>query len=1269
MQTFTKYFWQTLVFSLLCISSTFGQVNADFSATPTSGCTPAFIQFTDLSTASAGNIVSWSWQLGGTNSTIQNPGKVFTTGGNYTICLTVTDNQGNTDTECKTNYINLFESPQAQFNITPTTGCSPLAVQFTDNSTVGSSPISSYQWTFGDGNSASGTSVNNLYTEGGNYDVILTVTDLNGCQDTITFNDTIRVYDVYPAISADQQSCQNESISFTDSSTTSDGTITNWFWEFGNGQTSTLQNPTVTYAYQDSFDVKLTTTNSFGCVKTVIENDFMIISQPNVDFTTLDTFVCVGQEVTFTDLSNGNGRPILSYLWNFGDGNTSTAQNPTHQYSAEGFYTVCLTVTDTSGCDSVYCIPNIVQAISPQADFAGDSLNATCPILVTQFSDSSFNAVSWNWDFGDGIGNSTNQNPSYTYINSGQFDVTLIVTDINGCQDTLTRPNYVSINGPYGNFSATPLSVCPNTPVTYTANAFNTTRYIWDFGDGNLVINQSNDTTNIQSYTYTSGGTYFPSLTIEDTQGCLEIIPATMPIVVNNLNATIAATDTSICDTTTITFTPTFISNLPIDTFYWDFGGIVPNSTDTMPSVFFSTPGVYPVTLHYSDSNCTNFTTLDIVVGRNPQASFTALPPVSCNPQLINFQNTSTNINSFTGDNISTWNWDFDYQGFSDTLENPTFTYTDSGFYDIQLIVGTSAGCFDTTTAQIRINLTPNANAGPDKVICLQNSITLNGSGIGTYQWTNGSTLDNDTIAAPTAMPTQTTDYILTVTSPEGCTDSDTVTVTVLQMVAQQVSTSPDTTICEGDVIQIFGFGSSDVLQYEWNQNQAGLSCYQSCNNPFASPTTTTTYYVTLFTTPTCYDTDSITITVVNEDQNILGQDVTICAGDSFQLNASIGTNPIFSPSENISCVLCPNPYVFPATTKDYIVQTTTATGCKIQDTITINIFDTTLVSAGENIGTCIGNSVQLQGFGTGIINWIGDNTISDPTIINPTVTPIVTTDYYLSVQNGNCIILDTVTVLLVDGADLDDGEFTICANDATQIGVEGFAANYSWSPGIGLSDSTTKRPLTTLTESTVYTVTGTIPGCPSDAATVTVNVIDVTSILPTPSQNVFEGQPTPIILTDDASNPNLEFLWSPNLGISCVNCNTPLVTLSSNQVYTVQITDLENGCIGTDSVELSIISSCNEDLVIVPNAFSPNNDGLNDQLFVRGSTLNFIYTFKVYSRSGELVFETQNLSEGWDGTHKGKELNTGVYVYYVEAPCALNGNVILKTGNVLLIR
>lgn len=1854
MQTITKYFWLTLVFSFLSVSSIFSQVNADFSATPTTGCAPVFVQFTDLSTSS-GNITSWSWQLGGTNATAQNPGKAFTTGGTYTICLTVTDDQGNTDTECKTNYISLFDSPQAQLTATPTTGCSPLAVQFTDNSNVGTGAIALYQWAFGDGNSASGSTVNNNYIGAGDYDVTLSVTDvngcsnvvtlqdhitvqdigivdfiastteycdtpftvtftdltppnpnltyswdfgdgnvstqqnpthtyttfgnfqvsvtvtdpisgcsktknknnyikigsslaftyspasgcepsdvnfvnttpgtssnwswdfgdgnsstqenpthtyttdgcyfvtltatkngctstitspsciqindapqpsytlngsnlacsiphavsftgtsnlpgstfawdfgdgntstqqnpahtyitfgvfpvsltaisaqgcsttvvldtvkiqsvvadfsvdtiegcspldvtfsdesfslfpitsynwnivggafsgtyttsnptvtltdtavydmtltitnsqgcsdnititeivkvgnqpvidffsndtivcvdtdviftnnsstwtdfynwdfgdggtsvatnptymyadtgfydvelkathngcfsivektayvevqpaksdftivrncntpyvidfinqsigghryhwdfgvttatddtsnvlnpvfmfpdrgtyvvnltayndstgcvhdfsetititdpisnfafssdsgcaplniqitnssvdgslynwivpganisdatspspiiqfedagvysdykliitdLNGCLDTITFNDTIQVYDVYPAINADTLSCPDTPVSFTDISTTSDGNITNWSWDLGNGQTSTLQNPTMTYVSQDTFSIALTVTNTLGCVRTDTFTNYMQITEPNVSFTTVDTFVCAGQDVNFANASDGNGRPIGDYLWDFGDGNTSTVENPVHQYMSEGVYDICLTVTDTSGCNNTFCITSLVHVVNPQAEFAADSLQASCPILVTNFADSSFNAIGWSWDFGDGIGTSTIQNPSYTYVTSGSFDVRLVVTDINGCKDTLTKPSYISIDGPYGNFSATPLNACPNSPVTFTGNGFNSTRYIWDYGDGNFDINNTTDTIDIQPYSYTSGGTYFPILILEGSQGCVEVIPSTTPIVVDNLNAMITASDTFLCDTATVLFTPTFLSNLPIDSFYWDFNGVVPNSTDTIPSVFFSTPGVYPVTLHYSNATCSNFTTINITAGRNPQANFAAVPILGCTPQLVNFQNTSNNNNSYAGDTINSWNWVFDYQGFGDTLANTSFTYIDSGDYNIQLIVGSLSGCYDTTITQIRINLSPTANAGQDQTVCLQNAVQLNGSGDGSYQWSNAATLDDATIANPIATPSQTTDYILTVTSADGCIDRDTVTITVIQTLAQQVTTSPDTTICEGDVIQLFAYGSSDVLQYTWDNAQAGLTCYQGCNNPFAAPTTTTTYYVTLYTSATCYDTDSVEITVVNENQNIIGNDVTICEGDSVQLITTVGTNPIWSPSNNISCVYCPDPYVFPTSTTDYIVETTTATGCHIQDTITITIFDSDLVNAGEDIGTCLGNTVQLNGLGTGLISWSGDNTISDPSILNPTVTPTVNTDYYITVQNGNCAVQDTVTVFLVDGASLEDGEFTICANDPTQIGVEGFATNYAWTATDGLDDATVKRPTATLTETTVYTVNGTIPGCPSDDATITVNVIDVTTILPDAIQNVFEGQPTAINLTDEAQNPNLEFIWTPNLSISCDNCNAPLVTLSTTQTYNVQITDIENGCIGLDSVELRVVSSCDDGLVIVPNAFSPNDDGLNDLLYVRGSTLDYIYTFKIYSRTGELVFETKNMGEGWDGTYNGEKLNGGVYVYYVEAPCALNNSVILKTGNVLLIR
>jgi gliding motility-associated-like protein len=1229
--------------------------------------TPYLVNFIDQSVGAH----RYFWNFGVTTATndtanIASPTFTFPNRGSYIVTLTVF----NDSTGCVHDYSEtiIITDPISNFSFSTNSGCAPLNIQVTNNSTDGSL----YQWIVPGASISNAGAANptiRFITAGTYDDYELIITDLNGCRDTITFNNTIQVYDVYPEMSADQQACPGETVQFTDVSTTSDGTLTSWAWTFGNGQTSTLQNPTATFAYQDTFAVSVTVTNSLGCSRTRNRPTYMRVIQPDVSFTTQDTFVCAGQDVDFTNFSDGKGRPLTAHLWDFGDGNTSTLANPTHNYDAEGVYTICLTVTDSAGCDSTFCIANLVEVVNPQADFAANILQASCPILVTTFSDSSTNAVSWAWNFGDGIGTSSNQNPSYTYVNSGSFDVRLVVTDINGCTDTLIRPDYISIDGPYGDFTVSPLDACPNDPVTFTGNGFNTTRYIWDYGDGNFTINTSTDTTNVQTYNYTTSGTFFPLLILEGTQGCIEVLPSPVPVIVDNLFATIAATDTLICGATTVSFTPTFISNLPISNFYWDFNGFVPNSTDTVPSVFFGTPGVYPVTLHFSTSDCSNSETINIVVGRNPQANFTVNPMIGCTPQLTTLQSTSTLTNSFAGDIIDNWAWDFDYLGAVDSSASPIFTYPDSGFYNIQLIAGTVAGCFDTTTTQIRVNLTPNANAGANKTVCLQNSALLNGSGVGTYSWSNAATLDDATIATPTATPTQTTNYVLTVTSAEGCTDKDTVTVTVIPVVAQQVSTSNDTTICEGDVIQLFAYGSSDVLQYEWNTGQTGLSCYQSCNNPFASPNSTTTYYVTLYTTATCYDTDSIEVTVINENQNIVGADVTICSGDSIQLNTTIGTNPIWSPNNNISCVFCPNPYVFPTITTDYRVETTTANGCHIKDTITITIFDRNLVNAGEDIGTCIGNTVQLDGTGIGIFNWSGDNTISDPLVLNPNVTPIVDTDYYLTVQNGDCIIQDTVTVFLVEGAALADGEFTICANDPTQIGVEGFAGAYLWTPATGLSDSTKKRPIANLMETTIFNVLGTIPGCPSDEATITVNVIDVTSVLPSQIQNVFEGQPTAINLTDAAQNPDLQFIWTPNFGISCTTCNAPLVTLSSNQTYNVQITDVENGCIGQDSVSMRIVSDCNDGLVIVPNAFSPNDDGLNDVLYVRGSSLAFIYNFKIYSRSGELVFETTDLNQGWDGTHNGQQLNTGVYVYYVEAPCALNGSIILKTGNVMIIR
>jgi PKD repeat protein len=762
------------------------------------------------------------WNFGVTTATndtsdLENPVFTFPDRGTYVVTLTAF----NDSTGCSHDYSEtvIVSDPISNFSFVVDSSCAPMDINIVNTST----DASTYLWTVPGSTISDPTSGSpvitfenaGIYTE---YELI--ITDVNNCQDTINFTDTIQVYDVYPDMSAMQLSCPDEVIQFTDISTTSDGIVTNWLWDFGNGQTSTMQNPSTIYTSQDTFPVSLTTTNSFGCTKTRNRNTFMRITQPNVDFSTLDTFVCGGQNVNFINNSDGKGRQIMSYLWDFGDGNTSTDTTPVHQYQNEGLFTVCLTVTDSSGCDSIYCITDLVEVVNPQSNFAADTTFASCPILVPIFSDSSTNAVSWNWNFGDGLGTSSQQNPTYTYVTSGNFDVQLVVTDINGCTDTLVKPSYINIDGPFGGFTPSTLTACPNVPVTFTGNGFNTTRYIWDFGDGNFVINQSSDTTNIHTYAYPNGGTYYPLLILEGTQGCIEVYPSFVPLIVDNVNAEISASDTTLCDTATINFSPTFISNLPIDSFYWSFDGVAPNSTDTFPSIFFSTPGIYTVELHVFNADCSNFGTLDILVGRNPQAIFAATPTLGCTPQLVTTQNSSTNTDSYPSDSIISWNWDWDYLGLGDTLENPNFTYIDSGDYNIQLIIGTVSGCFDTTSVPVRINLTPTASAGADKTMCLESAVRLDGSGFGTYQWSPAADLDDPTSATPIATPSQTTTYTLTVTSPEGCIDTDEVTVTVVQQIAAQVSTSNDTTICEGDVIQLFAFGGANVLQYSWDTAQ-----------------------------------------------------------------------------------------------------------------------------------------------------------------------------------------------------------------------------------------------------------------------------------------------------------------------------------------------------------------------------------------------------------------------------------------------------------------
>jgi len=237
---------------------------------------------------------------------------------------------------------------QADFTVDDDTTDVSHAVQFIDKSL---GDIVSWLWDFGDGNTGTDQNPTHQYTANGQYDVTLTVTDSGGNQDTKTITNCVTVANDPGASFVASTTAEhiNTNIQFTDQSTSS-GTITAWQWDFGDGTTSTNQNPVHQYTTSGLYTVSLTVTDEYGSDTMTRTNYIAIDVPPMAEFTSDTQSAFLNENITFTDQSTSYGT-ISSWQWNFGDGTTSTAQNPVHSYSATGNYTISLTVTDEFGND------------------------------------------------------------------------------------------------------------------------------------------------------------------------------------------------------------------------------------------------------------------------------------------------------------------------------------------------------------------------------------------------------------------------------------------------------------------------------------------------------------------------------------------------------------------------------------------------------------------------------------------------------------------------------------------------------------------------------------------------------------------------------------------------------------------------------------------------------------------------------------------------------------------------------------------------------
>ena len=560
-----------------------------------------------------------------------------------------------------------------------------------------------------------------VYKTAGNY--MIKTTALNpspsGCdaQEAISMN--FEVYDPpTAAFTVLSQSCPNTAITFTDASNGNGKMITKWMWDFGNGQTSSIQNPIHSYTTSGTFKVKLTVEGETGCASLVAQQDILISILPiaNFNFTTPD---CATKAVTFTDASTSAEGAIIKWTWDFGDGSTpedhTSAAAFTHSYTDTGTYKVTLKVLTDKGCESIALVRAVVVHPNPAVNFVVPEVCISDQFAAftdsTTISDGS-TQFTYLWNFGDpNATNVTNtsalKNPTHKYTQAATYQVTLTVTSKDGCVSTLTKPFQVNGATPKANFVVlSPGQLCSNKEVVFT----NTSTV--DFGSVGKL-----------EWYFDYGNS------------------STIKIVDDNP---------------------------------------VPNKEYRFQYPVFSSPASKNYTvrlLAYSGGSCVDEEIQTITVKAAPKVSFTALSEVC--QEVTPFQitqakeiNSQSGTEAYYGSGVS-------ISGIFDPAKAGVGTHT------LKYVFTASNGCADSLSQDIKVMPSPILIAGRDSIILEGGEIKLSAVATGsnlTYKWIPARGLSRDDIPDPLAAPTDDVTYTLTVTSDQGCVATDNVFIKVLKL-------------------------------------------------------------------------------------------------------------------------------------------------------------------------------------------------------------------------------------------------------------------------------------------------------------------------------------------------------------------------------------------------------------------------------------------------------------------------------------------------------
>lgn len=909
--------------------------------------------------------------------------------------------------------------------------------------------------------------------------------------------------------------------------------------------------------------------------------------------------------------------------------------------------------------------PFLTNTYDPKED---TGIYVKCGSLTQTFQNTSTNASRYEWDFGDpasGANNtSTAVNPTHTFSNSGRYVVTLTAfnTKPNGqlCSDMTKRICYIAPR-PTVNFTA--VEKCVQQSISFTdistSNVGAITSWYWQFGDGATSTDKN------PSHAYMGAGKFNVRLTVTvascqaDTTIAITVFPK--PIINAVVpNGCIYQTMNLSCNVSVATGSILrYRWNLPDGTTFNTC-----NATYTPTTMATSSVMLWAET----DKGCVDSLSFPFVV--NP------LPVIQATNDTTICYDQGTLLQA-TG--ATTYSWIPSTYLSNPSIANPIATppYPNAIKYWVK---GTDAnGCYNYDSVTIRFYTKSYIDAGPDTSVCLnpkspnyKPSIPLQGKGsFNAVYWRPTTGLDNPNILTPIASPTINTDYVLYGIDTNNCLVKDTVRIIALNPNLNFVLPN-DTFICEHDTIQITGYDQGQVSTYAWRSIPSpsifeSFISNRSIRNPLFYPNDTVRYILQV--SNYCYlEEDTILINVNKLPDPELKALDSICLGDIYTINTKDGfTSYLWTTSDNsISSRVIPDPIVRPTVTYTYVVEVTDQYGCKNKDTMRLEVNKPpalTVLGFGRYI--CLGDSPLLTAYTNEpcTYQWYNTATLSSDTARQVRAFPLDTTSYSVMATNiHQCSTTYHFTINVQKPIQpYAKTPVRICKGKYIDLYADG-GLYYVWRPPYNINDTLSQTPQ--VYPDRYFTYTAYISNdCFLDSIKVDVYVDTLPVVDAGRDTTIYRGSGE-LMLT--AKGQGRYYEWFPKLEILSAPFS-PSITVSPMDtiLYHIYVTD-DNGCVGHDSIYVYVDG---KNLLLIPTAFTPNNDGVNDIFHViKHLNIRELRSLEVFNRWGEKVYSTQNIQTGWNGIYKDMPSPAGVYVWKVEA-VSYDNDVIRKAGNVTLIR